>query len=199
MVTTKLYSIYLRSPIHIYSWNTLLTHLGKNAWDTYTVGYDVILQLTNLDFALWCTRAKANEAVRWATLVLRFAQRIEHLLPKSIQALEIAADWVNNMATEQEVKIAALSALDVWSCTGDPAKLAAYLSVSSVAKWAYGRPFQDHKRYLSDNSITWKSSEAASDTMIAAAQYAREAINGRLDVAERQIQEQLFLNILNED
>ena len=115
-------------------WTKLLRHLGKTEADDEPVRIITILDSNGLDDALWCLRAVEGHDREIRLYAVWCARQVQHLMtdPRSIAAIDVAARYANNFATQYDLDAAQAVAGDAaWAAAGNAAWNAA-----RAAAWA---------------------------------------------------------------
>ena len=109
-------------------WTKLLRHLGKTKADDEPVRIITILDSNGLDDALWCLRAVEGHDREIRLYAVWCARQVQHLMtdPRSIAAIDVAARYANNFATQYDLDAAQAVAGDAaWAAAGNAARDAA--------------------------------------------------------------------------
>jgi hypothetical protein len=93
-------------------WQKLLRGLGKAQADDEIIWIDQILDINNLDDALWCLRAVENCDREIGLFGVWCARRGQHLMtdPRSVAALDVAERYARNEASDAELDAARTAA-----------------------------------------------------------------------------------------
>jgi hypothetical protein len=93
-------------------WQKLLRGLGKAQADDEIIWIDQILDINNLDDALWCLRAVENCDREIRLFGVWCARRVQHLMtdPRSVAALDVAERYARNEASDAELEAARAAA-----------------------------------------------------------------------------------------
>ena len=171
MITTTLKRIRKHRPCQDV-WEKLLNGLGKKKADAEPLPFATILEINNLDDALWCCRVEPQYAREWRLFAVTCARRVQHLNtdPRVKNAIDVAERYANGDATDEELTTARDAA---WEAAGDAAWEAAW-----TAAWA-----------------AWY---AAWDARAAAAADAAAAAWSAAGDAEREWQGKEFLRVVTE-
>jgi hypothetical protein len=139
---TTLNKIRAHSPCEE-SWERLLQGLGKTAADDEPLWIDQILDVSDLDDALWCLRAVEGCDREIRLYAVWCVRRVQHLMdgPRSIAVLDVAERYAHGEASDAELKAAcseareAAQSVRAWSPAHLAAGSAAWAAVQSAA-WA---------------------------------------------------------------
>ena len=114
MLHTTLNKIRRHSPC-LSGWVKLLTHLGKTSADDEPLPFSVILKSNGLDDALRCCRAAPEYNREWRLFAVWCATQVKHLMTdeRSLNALVVAENFANGLATQEELDAASDAALAV--------------------------------------------------------------------------------------
>ena len=141
-LTTTLNRIRAHSPCRE-GWEKLLKGLGKAQADDEPLPFVRIVEINDLDDALWCCRAEPQHDREWRLFAVWCARQVQHLMKdkRGIAALDVAERHANGQATDEELAAALDAARDA---TWDAARDAAWAAVGAArdaardAAWAAG-------------------------------------------------------------
>ena len=93
---------------------TLLKHLGKTVGDDDPLSMELILDVLGIQDAIWCTRAFPEHHKTWALFIIACVKDRSQLMtdPRSIKALDIAEQFLNGEATQNQLEAAVDDASD---------------------------------------------------------------------------------------
>ena len=116
-------------------WQKLLRGLGKAQADDEIIWIDQILDINNLDDALWCLRAVENCDREIRLFGVWCARRGQHLMtdPRSVAALDVAERYARNEASDAELDAARTAAA---AATARAAAARAAAGWAAEAAWA---------------------------------------------------------------
>lgn len=157
-------------------WEKLLRGLGKTAADDEPLWIDQILDINDIDDALWCLRAVEGCDREIRLYAVWCVRRVQHLMddPRSIAVLDVAERFARGEASDKELKAA-------WSEAREAAQ--------SVQAWS--------PAYLAAGSAVWAAVQSAAWAAAAASWWAKTAmIASRL--AERTAQAEELRRICRE-
>jgi hypothetical protein len=120
-------------------WQKLLRGLGKAQADDEIIWIDQILDINNLDDALWCLRAVENCDREIGLFGVWCARRGQHLMtdPRSVAALDVAERYARNEASDAELEAArAAAAAARAAARAAAARAAAGWAAEAAAGWA---------------------------------------------------------------
>ena len=102
-------------------WRTLLKHLGKTEADDAPISLLTILESNGFDDALWCLRAVEGFEREKRLFAVFCAKQVSHLMKdkRSLEALEVAKRYANDLATDEELKEASDAASWAASAASD--------------------------------------------------------------------------------
>ena len=109
-------------------WKKLLTNLGKTEADDEPLPLTTILESNGFDDALWCLRAVDGHEREMRLFAVECARGVQHLMTdkRSLDALDVATRFANNLATQAELDAARAAARDAaWAAAWDAARAAA--------------------------------------------------------------------------
>jgi hypothetical protein len=115
-------------------WKKLLSNLGKTEADDQPLLLTTILESNGFDDALWCLRAVDGHEREMRLFAVECARGVQHLMTdkRSLDALDVATRFANNLATQAELNVARDAAEDAaW----DPVEDAAWAAAEDAA-WA---------------------------------------------------------------
>ena len=141
MIYTTLNKLKLHHPCST-SKEKLLSHLGKTVGDDDPLSMELILDVLEIQDAIWCTRAFPEHRKTWAFFVIKCVKDISHLItdPRSIKALDIAEQFLNGEATQKQLDAAINEAEAAYVAyyTANAARAAAYAAnAANYAAYAY--------------------------------------------------------------
>ena len=159
-------------------WEKLLKSLNKTGPDDEPLDLLTILDSNGLDDTLWCLRAVEGHEKEIRLYAVWCARQVQHLMKddRSIEALDIAENYANGLASEKELAAsrdaanaawaAAWSAANAaraatWAATSAAASAAAWDATSaatSAAAWAANAAW----------AATWAAANAATNAANAA-------------------------------
>ena len=176
-ITTTLNRIRAHDPCRK-GWENLLKGLGKTQADDEPLLFARIVEINDLDDALWCCRAEPQYDREWRLFAVWCARQVQYLMtdPRSIAALDVAERFAHGQASNDARAAARAAARDA----AQAAELAAAWAARAAA-WAAAR-------------------DAARDAAWAAAWAARAALATARDAARdaaRAAQKAEFLRIVN--
>lgn len=116
-------------------WEMLLRGLGKAKADDEPLGIATILDINDLDDALWCLRAVEGHDKEIRLLAVAYARDVQHLMtdPRSIAALDVAERFAKGEATAEELAAARAAAWDAALAAGDAWAAGAAARASALA------------------------------------------------------------------
>ena len=129
-ITTTLNRIRAHSPCQA-GWSKLLAGLGKTSGDDEPLPFARIVEINNLEDALWCCRVEPQHAKKWRLFAVWCARQVQHLMtdPRSIAALDVAERNANGLASDEELAAAGTAAwAAAWAAAG----------AAAGAAWAAG-------------------------------------------------------------
>jgi hypothetical protein len=93
-------------------WQKLLKDLGKTKADDEPLLLTTILESNGLDDALWCLRAVDGHEREMRLFAVECARGVQHLMTdkRSLDALDVATRFANNLATQAELDAARAAA-----------------------------------------------------------------------------------------
>ena len=159
-------------------WVKLLKHLDKTEADDEPLDLLTILESNGLGDTLWCFRAIEGYDREMRLFGAWCARQVQHLMtdPRSIAAIDVAENFANGNASDEELADAwagardALDALDTSSDTAWAAEDAA--DAAWDAAWAAADSARDAAW-----DAAWAASDATRDAADAAARDALDALD----------------------
>lgn len=147
-------------------WRKLLKGLNKTEADDEPLDLLTILNINDLDDALWCMRTMPEHDKEWRLYIVWCARQVHHLItdPRSIAVIDVAERFALGQTTVEELKAAQDAAQD----TAQDASWVAWIAqdASWVAAWAAWTAARD---------AAWTAAEAAAgDAAWTAARAAQE-------------------------
>jgi len=96
MLVTTLNKIRKRNPTK-YNWKLLLSYLGKTGADDEPLPFSVIVEATDIEFALWCCRSAPEYNKEWRLFAVWCARRVQHLMKdkRLIDCIDVAERFAN--------------------------------------------------------------------------------------------------------
>lgn len=97
-----------------FSFQKLMTSLGKTISDDQPVSVIAVLNSNGLDDALSCISTVSSHQKEIRLLAVWFSRQVQHLMidSRSIEALDVAERFANGKANSQELEIARISAME---------------------------------------------------------------------------------------
>jgi hypothetical protein len=144
-IVTTLNQLYIHGPCKP-RWNTLLAHLHKRAPDDEPLPLSVILDSNGLYDTIWCMRAVPNverELRLYAARCLRLLD-LADADANVLHAIDMVERFADGKVTDCEMAQAGRDALAtrgegplsvVQAATLQPARVAAYWTVTEIARW----------------------------------------------------------------
>lgn len=135
MIATTLNRIRAHAPCDL-GWENLLSGLGKTAADDEPLPFARIVEINDLDDALWCCRAEPQHAREWRLFAVWCARLVQRPLtdPRSIAAINVAERYANGHATKEELTVAAAdAALAIWNADSTRDALSAWDEDAALA------------------------------------------------------------------
>ena len=137
---TTLNKIRDRSPCKD-SWEKLLKSLNKTGPDDEPLDLLTILDSNGLDDTLWCLRAVEGHEKEIRLYAVWCARQVQHLMKddRSIEALDIAENYANGLASEKELAAAWSAANAAWAAAwsaANAARAATWAATSAAASAA---------------------------------------------------------------
>ena len=169
-------------------WKKLLTFLNKTKADDEELSLLTILESNGLNDALWALKTIEGHNKEIRLMACDFAESVVYLTndERSVNAIKVARDYANGLATKEELDAASAAANDAWAASD--ATWAAWAAASDAA-WA-----------------AWAAaaSAAASDAAMAAANTAAraaasDAAMAAASDAETQKQIEIFKKYVNQN
>ena len=116
-------------------WETLLKSLNKTGPDDEPLDMITILDSNGLDDTLWCLRAVEGHDKEIRLFAVWCARQVQHLMKddRSIEALDIAENYANGLASEKELAAARDAAFAASAAAWDAT------SAAMAATWAADR------------------------------------------------------------
>ncbi len=203
MIKTTLNRIKKHNPCKD-GWKKLLNHLGKTQADDEVLPFSVIVESNGLDDALWCCRAEPQFSKEWRLYAVWCARQVEHLMTdvRSRNALNVAEQYANGQATDEELAAARASASDAARASASDAAWAAARASAWDAAWAAVRASASDAAWAAARASAWDAaSAAASDAARASASdaawaAARASAWDAASAAARDAQKKKFLEIV---
>ena len=178
-------------------WEKLLTGLGKTKADDEPLSFATILEINNLDDALWCCRAEPQYAKEWRLFAVAVARRVEHLNtdPRVKNVIDVAERYAHGDATDAELNAARTAAKTAEKVAG-AATWSAWTAARVAAKTAWAATL----------ATAWAAAWTAAWTAAWAATLATAPVSGNAarnaaraaEKAEREWQTQEFLRVVIE-
>lgn len=117
-LTTSLKNIYDKGNPSLELWGKYVKRLDKSLnvvnaqHDTKPILYAQICDAMDLEYALWATQAEPQYNNTWRRFYIWYSREETCLLPTTVNALNIAEEYIDGNATDQEL-IAACNAASV--------------------------------------------------------------------------------------
>ena len=119
-------------------WEKLLKSLNKTGPDDEPLDLLTILDSNGLDDTLWCLRAVEGHEKEIRLYAVWCARQVQHLMKddRSIEALDIAENYANGLASEKELAAAWSAANAAWAAAWSAANAArADIWAAASAAW----------------------------------------------------------------
>ena len=106
-LTTTLNKIHACNPCSK-GWEAGLAAAGKSIPDDAPITFEQILSAVGIHHALWCCRAESQHSKLWQRYAIWCANQVRHLMTdqRSIDAIDVAARYVDGKATDAELTAA---------------------------------------------------------------------------------------------
>ncbi len=123
-------------------WKKLLANLGKTKADDEELLITTVLESNGIDDALWCLRAVEGHEREMRLFAVECARSVQYLMtdPRSINAIDVAERFANNLATEDELNAAWAAARDASASIAAAAAGTAAWAAACGAAWAAADP-----------------------------------------------------------
>jgi hypothetical protein len=152
-------------------WKKLLRGLGETTADNEPLSILQILDINGLNDALWCLRAVENHDKEIRLFSVWCARQVRHLMTdqRSVNALNVAENFANGAATEEELDAAwAAARAAAGDVAGDAEGDAAW-----AAAWAAAWDAAGDAAWAAARAAAWAAAwDAAGDAAWAAARAA---------------------------
>ena len=164
VLTTTLNRIRAHGPC-TEGWEKLLKGLGKTRADDEPLPFARIVEINDLDDALWCCRAEPQYAREWRLYAVWCARQVQHLMTdeRSIAALDVAERFAHGQASNDARAAARATARDA----AQAARTAQAVWAAQAAAWAAARDVV--------RDVVWAAHAAARAAAWAAARAAQKA------------------------
>ena len=122
-------------------WEKLLKSLNKTGPDDEPLDLLTILDSNGLDDTLWCLRAVEGHEKEIRLYAVWCARQVQHLMKddRSIEALDIAENYANGLASEKELAASRDAANAAWAAAwsaANAARAATWAATSAAASAA---------------------------------------------------------------
>ena len=159
-------------------WEKLLKSLNKTGPDDEPLDLLTILDSNGLDDTLWCLRAVEGHEKEIRLYAVWCARQVQHLMKddRSIEALDIAENYANGLASEKELAAAWSAANAAWAAAWSAANAArattwaATSAAASAAAWDATSAATSAAAWAANAAwaATWAAANAATNAANAA-------------------------------
>lgn len=124
MILITLNKIREKSPC-AEGWQTLLASKGKTSADDIEFPLTDVIDSNGLNDTFWCLQCMPEHDNLWRLFAVWCAEQVKHLMTdeRSLNALVVARNHANGLATDEELAAARAAAWDAaWDAAGDAAR-----------------------------------------------------------------------------
>ena len=198
VLTTTLNRIRAHDPCRK-GWEKLLKGLGKTQADDEPLPFSRIVEINDLDDALWCCRAEPQYDREWRLFAVWCARQVQYLMtdPRSIAALDVAERFAHGQASN-DARAAARAAAQAAAWAAAQATWDAQ-AAQAATDHAVARAAAEAAARAAAQAVaraTWDA-QAAQAAARAAARDAAWAARAAVRGAARAAQKAEFLRIVN--